>query len=158
MSVPINKSSDTDVIHHFNFSCDLYQNNDDDLITSFDKLNFEDIDDDMAKFASDKVIHAALHNGIHIHKFCQQVDEQIRSLELESIRQYVKESESSTELFHDIESCETKLYNMQKLLNTFQQQLHTITNDIQKEQMIIKKFFAGKENREAIMNEIKTFK
>jgi hypothetical protein len=94
------------------------------------ELDFSAIDVDLERFSQNPVIRDALGRGVDLRQYSKQVDAELRSMEALSIADYIRESDSIAGLFTNISQCEADLTDMQKMLQSFQDSLGGISNEI----------------------------
>ena len=93
-------------------------------------LDIGDDDFDLASFQADTNVQEALAQGTDLREYAQQVEAALRSVERESIQDYIGESESLAGLHTQIRSCDTVLDSMESMLRGFQGDLSQISAQI----------------------------
>jgi hypothetical protein len=124
---------------------------------AMEDLNFAAIDDDLSNFAQDEVIREALSSGIDLRMYSRQVDSELRHMEMLSIEDYVNEADAIAELFEQINSCEGVLTDMQSMLDSFQQNLGGISEEIRSLQEQSLSLSIEMANRKSLSGKISTF-
>jgi len=60
------------------------------LINSMDgKINLSNIEEDLERFQQDEVVREALSKGVDLRKYSLQIDEELTSLQVASIPDYI---------------------------------------------------------------------
>jgi hypothetical protein len=89
------------------------------------------LDDDFDDFdLGDKSVQQALSKGTDLRQYAEEVEAALRSVECESIQDYIGESESLAGLHTQIRSCDTVLDSMESMLRGFQTDLASISAQI----------------------------
>ena len=120
-------------------------------------LDFAAIDSDMARFEKDELVRDALNRGVDLRVYSKQVDGELRQLEMLSIADYVKESDSIAALFEQIQGCESVLNQMQGLLQGFQENLGGISDEIRSLQEESLQLSIKMQNRKNVGAKVKSF-
>eukprot|EP00965_Chrysotila_dentata_P116455 3849494-Pleurochrysis_carterae.AAC.1 len=89
-----------------------------------------DFDDDPREFQQDSTVQEALSKGIDLRQYALEVETALRSVERESINDYIKESESLAGLHTEIRECDSVLDSMESMLRGFQGDLASISAQI----------------------------
>ena len=89
----------------------------DDFEDPEDLASFEE---DLERFAEDSFIQTALSQGVDLHGYSYQIEQELRDVEVESVRDYVSQSEQVVELHNQMQSCDAILARMQEMLLGFQ--------------------------------------
>jgi hypothetical protein len=76
--------------------------------------------EDLERFAEDPFIQAALSEGVDLRGYSRQIEEELREVEVESVRDYVSQSEQVIQLHQEMQSCDAILKRMQEMLLGFQ--------------------------------------
>ncbi|XP_057769636.1 LOW QUALITY PROTEIN: vacuolar protein sorting-associated protein 52 B-like [Salvia miltiorrhiza] len=71
-----------------------------------------------------------LSKGSSLRDYTRDVENNLRQIELESIEDYIKESDNLVSLHDQIYDCDTILSQMEKLLSEFQAEIGSISSDI----------------------------
>ncbi|RQM23794.1 hypothetical protein B5M09_006499, partial [Aphanomyces astaci] len=100
---------------------------DDDVLEDID---FDDLDDHLEQFQQDDFIKEALAKGVDLRQYAQQIDRELREVEMESITQYVAKSADIVDLYNQVQSCDDILARMQEMLLGFQADLGGISDEI----------------------------
>ena len=95
-----------------------------------DEADVDDLDDLAEAFQQDKAVQEALHKGTDLRQYALEVEEALRSVERDSIQDYLGESESLAGLHTQIRSCDTVLDSMESMLRGFQTDLASISAQI----------------------------
>ena len=89
-----------------------------------------DEDFDLESFRADSTVQDALAKGTDLRAYSLEVEEALRSVERESIEEYIGESESLAGLHGDIRACDSVLDSMELMLRGFQTDLASISAQI----------------------------
>ena len=76
--------------------------------------------EDLERFAEDSFIQQALHQGVDLRSYSHQIEQELRDVEVESVRDYVSQSEQVVDLHNQMQSCDAILAKMQEMLLGFQ--------------------------------------
>ncbi|KAK6126981.1 hypothetical protein DH2020_039270 [Rehmannia glutinosa] len=77
-----------------------------------------------------KVVAMILSKGTKLRDYTKDVENNLRQIELDSIEDYIKESDNLVSLHDQIHDCDTILSQMEKLLSGFQVEIGSISSDI----------------------------
>ncbi len=83
-------------------------------------IDFDELDDHLEQFQQDDFIKEALAKGVDLRQYAQQIDRELREVEMESITQYVAKSADIVDLYNQVQSCDDILARMQEMLLGFQ--------------------------------------
>ena len=72
----------------------------DDFEDPEDLASFEE---DLERFAEDSFIQTALSQGVDLHGYSHQIEQELRDVEVESVRDYVSQSEQVVELHNQMQ-------------------------------------------------------
>ena len=89
-----------------------------------------DDDFDLEEFKSDPAVQEVLTKGTDLRKYASEVEAALRSVERESIQDYIGESESLAGLHTQIRQCDGVLDSMESMLRGFQTDLAAISTQI----------------------------
>nr|CAB3495608.1 unnamed protein product [Digitaria exilis] len=79
---------------------------------------------------NDKEVANILANGIKLREYTKGVENNIRQIELDSIQDYIKESENLVLLHDQIRDCDNILSQMEMVLTGFQTEIGSISSEI----------------------------
>ena len=85
---------------------------------------------DLIHFQNDEILKQALAQGVNLREYARDIDRELHQVESESIAEYVDESDSVVNLYHQIHSCDSILARMQEMLLGFQADLGGISDEI----------------------------
>jgi len=102
----------------------------DNLDSTNDNIDFSGIDEDLERFQKDETVKQALNQGVDLRGYAKEIDNELREVELMSVREYVAQSGSLVELNHQIKACDETLARMQEMLLGFQADLGGISEEI----------------------------
>ncbi|MCO5563351.1 hypothetical protein L7F22_016992 [Adiantum nelumboides] len=95
-----------------------------------DDISLEGLQEELEKFQSQQVIASILGKGSDLREYARDVEEKLRQVELESIQDYIKESDNLVSLHTQIRDCDIILTEMEALLGGFQADLGSISSEI----------------------------
>jgi len=102
---------------------------------NLDSLSIENLsiwdDDDLVSNLNDDVVKVALNKGIDLREYAEQVKEDLRNVENNSIVDCINESSKIGNLHTQINSCNQILEKMESMLYGFQHDLSSISQEIQ---------------------------
>ncbi|CAK4089947.1 unnamed protein product [Aphanomyces euteiches] len=93
-------------------------------------IDFDELDDHLEQFQQDDFIKEALAKGVDLRQYAQQIDRELRDVEMESITQYVAKSADIVDLYNQVQACDDILARMQEMLLGFQADLGGISDEI----------------------------
>ena len=99
------------------------------LAAEAEEISLDD-DFDLEEFKNDQAVQDALSKGTDLRQYAQEVEAALRSVERESIQDYIGESESLAGLHTQIKSCDSVLDSMESMLRGFQGDLASISAQI----------------------------
>jgi len=125
--------------------------------------NYDDLGDmgenfaeDLERFAEDAFIQAALGQGVDL-RYSRQIEQELREVEVESVRDYVAQSEQVVDLHNQMQSCDAILKRMQEMLLGFQADLVGISDEIKHLQEESLSMNVKLRNRRAVESGLKGF-
>ena len=126
--------------------------------------NYDDLGDmgenfaeDLERFAEDTFIQAALGQGVDLRGYSRQIEQDLREVEVESVRDYVAQSEQLVDLHNQMQSCDAILKRMQEMLLGFQADLVGISDEIKHLQEESLSMNVKLRNRRAVESGLKGF-
>lgn len=102
----------------------------DDLDITTEEIDFDEIDEDLARFQKDATVKDALSRGVDLRQYSRQIDVDLQEVEISSIADYLAETDCVASVFQQITECDEVLEGMQKLLHGFQAELGGISDEI----------------------------
>lgn len=96
----------------------------------YEEINFDGIDEDLAAFQEDEMVKQALHRGVDLMKYGKELEKDLRVVEMESVTQYVENSEMVSDLHRKMQECDSVLARMEEMLHGFQADLGEISSEI----------------------------
>ena len=118
--------------------------------------NYDDLGDMGENFAEDTFIQAALGQGVDL-RYSRQIEQELREVEVESVRDYVAQSEQVVDLHNQMQSCDAILKRMQEMLLGFQADLVGISDEIKHLQEESLSMNVKLRNRRAVESGLKGF-
>ncbi|CAI9716348.1 Hypothetical predicted protein [Octopus vulgaris] len=125
-------------------------------LTSEDFL-LDEVDFHIQQNLEDDIVKEALKTGVDLRQYSKQIEKELLEVENASIQGYIKESQNIASLHKQIAACDTILERMEQMLNGFQADLSSISNEIQtlQEQSIAMNIKL--KNRQAVRGELSQF-
>ncbi|XP_064616275.1 vacuolar protein sorting-associated protein 52 homolog [Liolophura sinensis] len=125
-------------------------------LTSEDFL-LEEVDVHIQQNLEDEIVQEALKTGVDLRQYSKQVEADLLEVENASIQDYIKEGQNIASLHKQISSCDTILERMEQMLNGFQGDLSSISNEIQTLQEQSIAMNVKLKNRQAVRGELSQF-
>lgn len=122
-----------------------------------DELLDEDIDEDLRSFEEDDLVRSALAKGVDLRQYAQQVDDELRQVERDSIMDYIHEAEELASLHTQIRQCDSILDSMETMLSGFQGDLASISKEIKQLQDESISMNVRLRNRRAVEGDLSQF-
>lgn len=97
---------------------------------SGDEVDLEGLEEELERLKGHQMVGSILGQGIQLREYAVEVEENLRQVELESIQDYMKESDNLVSLHAQIRECDTILTQMESLLGGFQADLGSISSEI----------------------------
>eukprot|EP00611_Tribonema_gayanum_P019451 TRINITY_DN336_c0_g1_i1.p1 TRINITY_DN336_c0_g1~~TRINITY_DN336_c0_g1_i1.p1 ORF type:complete len:749 (+),score=271.71 TRINITY_DN336_c0_g1_i1:64-2247(+) len=95
-----------------------------------DEIDFNGIDEDLRRFQTDDIVRQALSQGVDLRGYSRDIETELREVEMDSVREYVSQSDKVLELHNEIQGCDAILARMQEMLLGFQADLGGISDEI----------------------------
>ncbi|KAL3641855.1 Vacuolar protein sorting-associated protein 52 [Castilleja foliolosa] len=95
-----------------------------------DAISLEGLEQELQDCKTDDVVSMILSKGTKLRDYTKDVENNLRQIELNSIEDYIKESDNLVSLHDQIHDCDTILSQMEKLLSGFQVEIGSISSDI----------------------------
>ncbi|KAK6126979.1 hypothetical protein DH2020_039280 [Rehmannia glutinosa] len=95
-----------------------------------DDVSLEGLEQELQDCKTDDVVAMILSKGTKLRDYTKDVENNLRQIELDSIEDYIKESDNLVSLHDQIHDCDTILSQMEKLLSGFQVEIGSISSDI----------------------------
>lgn len=84
----------------------------------------------MARFQQDELVKQALSRGVELKGYSAQIEQELKEVEMESVKEYVQQSSNVLALHSQIQACDMILARMQEMLLGFQADLGGISEEI----------------------------
>lgn len=97
---------------------------------SSDDISLEGLQQELEECKNDDVVANILSKGIQLRDHTKGVENNLRQVELDSIQDYIKESDNLVSLHDQIRDCDNILTQMETLLSGFQTEIGSISSDI----------------------------
>ncbi|KAK4859404.1 hypothetical protein QYF36_004850 [Acer negundo] len=95
-----------------------------------DDISLEGLEQELEECKNYDVVANILSKGTKLREYTKGVENNIRQVELDSIQDYIKESDNLVSLHDQIRDCDTILSQMETLLGGFQDEIGSISSDI----------------------------
>nr|GLL33035.1 vacuolar protein sorting-associated protein 52 A [Ipomoea trifida] len=93
-------------------------------------ISLEGLEEELEECKSDDVVANILSEGMKLREYTKGVENNLRQVELDSIQDYIKESDNLVSLHDQIRDCDMILSQMEALLSGFQTEIGSISSDI----------------------------
>nr|GMD22034.1 vacuolar protein sorting-associated protein 52 A-like isoform X1 [Ipomoea batatas] len=93
-------------------------------------ISLEGLEEELEECKSDDVVANILSEGMKLREYTKGVENNLRQVELDSIQDYIKESDNLVSLHDQIRGCDMILSQMEALLSGFQTEIGSISSDI----------------------------
>ncbi|KAE8022213.1 hypothetical protein FH972_008036 [Carpinus fangiana] len=97
---------------------------------SSDDMSLEGLQQELEECKNDDVVANILSKGTKLREYTKGVENNLRQVELDSIQDYIKESDNLVSLHDQIHECDSILSQMETLLSGFQSEIGSISSDI----------------------------
>ncbi|KAK9684976.1 hypothetical protein RND81_10G246900 [Saponaria officinalis] len=95
-----------------------------------DDVSLEGLEHELEECKDDDVVANILSKGIKLRDYTKTVEKNLREVELDSIQDYITESDNLVSLHDQIRDCDIILSQMESLLGGFQAEIGSISSDI----------------------------
>jgi len=129
----------------------------DDLVGGSNELTLLDIDKDLDEFQEHEVIKGILEQGRVLKEYARDIDDKLRQAEMESIQEYIQESDTMVALHEQIKNCDGILNYMEQLLGKFQGDLGKVSEEIRQLQVQSQMMSTKLKNRRAMEGKMGSF-
>ncbi|XP_005095273.1 vacuolar protein sorting-associated protein 52 homolog isoform X2 [Aplysia californica] len=124
--------------------------------TSEDFL-LDEVDVHIQENLEDDIVKEALNKGVDLRQYSKEIENDLQTVENESVQDYIKESQNIASLHKQIAACDTILERMEQMLNGFQGDLSSISTEIQSLQDQSIAMNIKLKNRQAIRGELSQY-
>lgn len=97
---------------------------------SSDDVSLDGLQQELEECRNDDVVSNILSKGTALRDYTKGVENNLRQVELDSIQDYIKESDNLVSLHDQIRDCDSILSQMEMLLTGFQAEIGSISSDI----------------------------
>ncbi|KAL7238032.1 hypothetical protein ACSBR2_004182 [Camellia fascicularis] len=97
---------------------------------STDDMSLEGLEQELEECKNDDVVANILSKGTKLREYTKGVENNLRQVELDSVQDYIKESDNLVSLHDQIRDCDSILSQMETLLGGFQAEIGSISSDI----------------------------
>ncbi|KAI3909938.1 hypothetical protein MKW98_012992, partial [Papaver atlanticum] len=98
--------------------------------SSRDDVSLEGLEQELEECKNDDVVANILSKGTKLREYAKGVENDVRQVELNSIQEYIKESDNLVSLHDQIRDCDSILSQMETLLSGFQGEIGSISSEI----------------------------
>ncbi|XP_057502660.1 vacuolar protein sorting-associated protein 52 A-like [Actinidia eriantha] len=98
--------------------------------TSSEDISLEGLEQELQECKNDDVVANILSKGTKLREYTKGVEDNLRQVELDSIQDYIEESDNLVSLHDQIRDCDSILSQMETLLGGFQAEIGSISSDI----------------------------
>ena len=95
-----------------------------------DNPDFDEMEQDIAEFASVPSVNEVLLQGTDLKNYYQQIAEELREAEAEAVKDYIEQRDDSQSLHQIISTCDEQLASIEELLINFKNSLSHLSTDI----------------------------
>ncbi|KAG2482867.1 hypothetical protein HYH03_018212 [Edaphochlamys debaryana] len=120
-------------------------------------ISLQDVDKDLEEFQDHDVIKGILEQGRVVKEYAREIDDKLRTVELESIQDYIQESDNMVALHDQIKTCDSILAGMEGLLAKFQSELGKVGEEIRQLQVQSQSMGTKLKNRRAAESQLGSF-
>ncbi|XP_042484874.1 vacuolar protein sorting-associated protein 52 A-like isoform X2 [Macadamia integrifolia] len=93
---------------------------------SSDDVSLDGLQEELEECKKDEVVTDILSKGTKLREYTKGVENNVRKVELNSIQEYIKESDNLVSLHGQIRDCDSILSQMETLLSGFQELILTL--------------------------------
>lgn len=93
-------------------------------------ISLEGLEQELQECKDDEVVANILSKGTKLREYTKGVESNLRQVELDSIEDYIQESDNLVSLHDQIRDCDAILSQMESLLSGFQAEIGSISSDI----------------------------
>ncbi|KAL8216218.1 hypothetical protein R6Q57_023055 [Mikania cordata] len=111
------------------FAIDL-KNFDFELVYFSNDISLEGLQQELEECKADEVVANILSKGVKLREYTKGVENNLLQVELDSIQEYIAESDNLVSLHDQIRDCDIILSQMETLLGGFQVEIGSISSDI----------------------------
>ncbi|KVH98490.1 vacuolar protein sorting-associated protein 52 A [Cynara cardunculus var. scolymus] len=97
---------------------------------SSNDISLEGLQQELEECKTDEVVANILSKGVKLREYTKGVENNLRQVELDSIQEYITESDNLVSLHDQIRDCDVILSQMETLLGGFQVEIGSISSDI----------------------------
>ncbi|XP_043719958.1 vacuolar protein sorting-associated protein 52 A-like isoform X2 [Telopea speciosissima] len=95
-----------------------------------DDVSLDGLQEELEECKNDEVVTDILSKGTKLRDYAKGVENNVRQVELNSIQEYIKESDNLVSLHDQIRDCDSILSQMETLLGGFQDEIGSISSEI----------------------------
>eukprot|EP00210_Caulerpa_lentillifera_P001709 g1642.t1 len=120
-------------------------------------LGLENLETELDRFREHEVVKGILDQGCDLQSYAKEVEEKLRRVELDSIQDYIQESDNLASLHNQIHDCDRILATMEDMLGKFQTDLSQVSEEIRQLQNQSQVMSVKLKNRRAAENVLGDF-
>ncbi|KAJ8335270.1 hypothetical protein SKAU_G00409090 [Synaphobranchus kaupii] len=125
-----------------------------DLDITTDEFILDEVDIHIQANLEDDLVKEALKTGVDLRQYSKQVETELQRIEQASIKDYIKESQNIASLHNQITACDSILERMEGMLSGFQNDLSSISSEIQTLQQQSVSMNVRLKNRQAVRSHL----
>ena len=101
-----------------------------DLTNQAEEIDFSGVEANLNAFQEDNVVAMALNQNVNLTNYSKKIENDLKNVEIDSIRDYIENSEDLLNLHESIHATDGLLESMQNILSGFQDHLKQISGEI----------------------------
>ena len=101
-----------------------------DLDLTTETIDLTGVDKDLEAFQQDEFVRQALDKNVNLGKYAKKIEEDLKQIQMESVRDYITKAEELVDLHDEIKNCDDLLAKMEQMLSGFQDHLKSISGEI----------------------------
>lgn len=121
------------------------------------EIDMSGISEDLEAFHEDVMVQEALHRGVDLKLYADELAGELREAEMETVKQYVANSDEVISLHRQMQECDGVLARMQEMLLGFQVDLGGISEEIKYLQDESQSMSVRLKNRRAVEEKLRYF-
>ena len=126
-------------------------------LTNRDGIILDIVNGHIRENLEDELVQEALKTGVDLRHYSQEIEKELAAVEAASITDYIGESKKIAQLHKEMKQCDSILEQMEQMLGTFQQDLGSISTEIQTLQEKSLEMSVKLGNRKELKTKLSTF-
>lgn len=122
-----------------------------------DPTGLADLEKEIEAYQDHEIIREIMDQGKIVKEYAKEVDEKLRAVEMDSIQDYIQESDNLVLLHDQIKDCDAILMNMEDMLGRFQLDLGKVSDEIRQLQVQSQSMSVRLKNRKLAESKLGTF-